>query len=466
MHPPPGLLPAAVAVAATLAWAGILPAEPAAGHALAAVTTEELIARFEAVPEKGIAEDVQIQGGAVVVMDHLDVRLGTGLLAEPALGIVHELVRRGAAAVPALLDHLPDARPTGMRLASKTVAGPIRWRYGARYSPRQLDPAALPPGVTLADTLSEDASHSEVYRFTVGDLCFVTLGLVVNRSLAASCGKWGQRDYHTIHSPSHTPALAAARADWAGLTADGLRRSLTDDARRPPGDSFWTPDSLRRLLFYFPEAGSALAVRLLRRPMYVVVGEPDLSLEALIKLDDEQAQDDLLAKFRARYGAGLYRCFVQNLALAADGTPEPSGDPGQDREDARQWGNARKLAARRFAGVNRHSRLDEIGSDVDSQREVLEAVRIFPSPEIDRAVRGMVRRALTLKPISASEKLCQCWLVSAGMQRLLPRSLRRAIARDADRINTALPTDAPARRRFLRNGDRFLRRWARRLPPG
>ncbi len=81
---------------------------------------------------------------------------------------MRELVRRGVAAIPALLDHLSDARPTKLSLKGNIADWPDNIAYvGKEYAPRQLDPDKVSPGsyrVGESDP-SHDGERFKIYRF-------------------------------------------------------------------------------------------------------------------------------------------------------------------------------------------------------------------------------------------------------------------------------------------------------------
>jgi hypothetical protein len=175
--------------------------------------------------------------------------------AMPAVSpVLRELTRRGVPALPALMAHLEDRRPT--RLVVKLpfgLAGGM-W-HSDEYDCRYSDPAKQAPSV---NTGRETGVISGKYRVRVGDLCFVVVGQMVNRHL--NVARYQPSACLVINSPVKTPALAAAvRADWTGLTADEHKRSLLADAQDP--FEHGRAAALVRLRFYYPDAAARLALR-------------------------------------------------------------------------------------------------------------------------------------------------------------------------------------------------------------
>jgi|GEM_PF-3236678 len=192
-----------------------------------------------------------------------------------------ELVRRGLAAIPQLLEHLEDKRPTRWEVNDKDLHA---WMaYGKFYDPRIRKPGKQPPGtvpwqwvtdLTFPDPGPEDLEFTDPplssHTLTVGDLCYIALGEIVNRRLHVA--KYTLVTFAssiTIQSPVHTPALAkACRDDWSGLTPEKHRQSLLNDANHH--DFVSLLDAIDRLAYYYPQEAEDLLVKLLKRPIYDV----------------------------------------------------------------------------------------------------------------------------------------------------------------------------------------------------
>lgn len=184
-------------------------------------------------------------------------RFGGGILAAPTPEVppqMRELVRRGVAALPYLLRHLTDARPTRL-----LIRNPISIKtFGGTYFQSEYEPRKS--GI-LQDTSSEKTENqNEVtrpYRLRVGDLCFVLIGQIVNRPLLAV--RYQPTALVFINSPVHSPSLAHKTwRDWQGLTREQHEASLLadlHDRRR----SWLVNSALARLRFYYPAAYARLS---------------------------------------------------------------------------------------------------------------------------------------------------------------------------------------------------------------
>lgn len=188
-----------------------------------------------------------------------------------------ELVRRGLRAVPVLLKHVDDPRPTQIVLP----LGPFRENapapklLGDEYEAR--DPARQPAGTSKPERIARGKLPFDgdgIYRVKVGDLCFDALGQIVARKLhfgrstevhMVSGDPRARPIFEVVNSPLLTPALAtAAREDWGGLSASEHERLLLETVFAA-GEPRPQAQALHALLYYYPAAGAEYTERLLRR---------------------------------------------------------------------------------------------------------------------------------------------------------------------------------------------------------
>ena len=269
------------------------------------------------------------------------------------------------------------------------------------------------------------------YRLKVGDLCFAALGQIVNRRLI------GLRNFagfmYGFNSPVRTPALAAAaRADWSGLTDDRLRDFLIHDVESLKKPSPDLPPrnfaALERLLFYYPDAGVALAVKLLDRPL-IDTAAADTCRGRLAAADAEAEQDRLLAGFRAQHGRDEYQYLAQSVGRAAARPLDL--DAGNTRpwalEAKRQQTNAAKIANRCFTEAERNLTFVESQFDCAPRSEAVVTMTLYPCIEIDAAIRRLLQRALALRPEGLLGKEHQRELAVACAKRLLPPARYEAL---------------------------------------
>ena len=178
-----------------------------------------------------------------------------------------ELVRRGPVALPELLKHLSDARPTTLEVGNKPKESSSNQvgvdtfmftLFSDEYDPRVIGGQA---GKTFPNSLEK--AFQGRYTIKVGDVCFALIGQIVNRQLYAA--RYQPSGGLVVNSPVEVPALAAqVLNDWQNVDADALRAFFIADIRaaaKPNAEAF-TRDrvngALARLRLYFPDAYGAL----------------------------------------------------------------------------------------------------------------------------------------------------------------------------------------------------------------
>jgi len=147
---------------------------------LARYSVEELIDGLQDEASEGLGTHSTAWADGFLASDEEPTFRG-GVLgsAKPnASPVMRELVRRGVAALPTLMDHLVDRRAT--RLVIKLPFGGFggMW-HGDEYESRYADESKQPPGVNKGD----ERTVGREYRVRVGDLCYVAIGQIVNRRM-------------------------------------------------------------------------------------------------------------------------------------------------------------------------------------------------------------------------------------------------------------------------------------------
>jgi hypothetical protein len=169
--------------------------------------------------------------------------------------VLRELVRLGPAAVPDLLNHLDDERPT--RLTVKHTFGSMG-------------------GFSINESRADDERKS--YTLKVGDLCYVALGQIVNRPYTAV--SYCPTAMVHVFTPTRDPATRAAlRKEWGDLTPEKHRASLVRDCQGK-GNQPLRSGAFARLAYYYPDALEEPAARFLSQPWQSY----DSSLELVKKL--------------------------------------------------------------------------------------------------------------------------------------------------------------------------------------
>jgi hypothetical protein len=185
-----------------------------------------------------------------------------------------ELVRRGPLALPELVKHVGDKRPTKLQVGNKDsdssthqVGVDYFWwtAFGEEYDPRLRN-------VLTEEELKSQPRKSDLpawknfqgrYTVKVGDVCYVLIGQIVSRHLLAV--RYQPSAGLVVNSPIETPALAEkVRRDWGNADAEMLKASLLTDIRvkndeKGINQSFYSINpALQRLRLYFPDAYNTL----------------------------------------------------------------------------------------------------------------------------------------------------------------------------------------------------------------
>lgn len=389
---------------------------------LSKVPMEDLISKLQEISQPGIGTHPTAWATAFIAIDDQPEFRG-GMLgsAKPATSpVMQELVRRGTASLPQLIAHLSDNRPT------KQVIRPMMGNWlGAEYDPRANDPSKWPANVQCSrigfHSTKERPKSFDHYTIKVGDLCFVAVGQIVNRHLRAL--RYQPTLCQVVNSPIEAPALAdAVKSDWSGLTPEEHRKSLEQDAF---DDTKFdrSPEAVKRLLFYYPDVGTPLAIRLLDRPLYegIIVGR--FLEKKLLPISDPRVQEKRLAAFRKEYGdayyAGVEKELIQWANISASETFPDS---------VKQRSFAQSVLPRVFPGVNPYEPLFVGAAEIGELQDILDAVATFHSAAIDHAVYAVLKRAASEHPGYAQDQFARCGLTYTALTHLTPEDQRKDLA--------------------------------------
>jgi hypothetical protein len=181
-----------------------------------------------------------------------------------------ELVRRGPAALPELIRHLEDKRPTKVEVGNKPSGSQVGvdvfmfMYFSDEYDPRVprwFDEAELKRGPRPMEK-----GFSGRYTVKVADACYVLIGQIVSRRLLSV--RYQPSGGLVVNSPIEAPVLAEkVKSDWGDADAETVRQSLLEDIHSPNHpkriskaeytDRFVNP-ALKRLRLYFPDMYAAL----------------------------------------------------------------------------------------------------------------------------------------------------------------------------------------------------------------
>lgn len=344
-----------------------------------------------------------------------------------------ELVRRGAAALPDLCEHLDDQRTT-------TIGVRTGWSPEERQDDR-TDRNRVWLAAHISVGSEYDARHGSGltklppasqrihdYWVTVGDLCYVAIGQIVNREFRAI--QYGGSNCGSIMSPGLRPdLLRIVRAEWCHLTAEDHRHSLEQDALTSRRDHFGlknqrTIGAVKRLCFYYPQAAEQVLHGLLSRRVYNQSNALDFVLDELGENRDLGSASMLLEQYRARYGEteaiGAVEIISEQLAklresianieaeirfgesVSVNGIAfERSHESYEEREYLSQ------LLEHFLPLIGGASALDTVASPQE-QIALLDATLEFPSKKVDAVLNILIDPAHDLDVYSSRDLIDAC----------------------------------------------------------
>jgi hypothetical protein len=188
---------------------------------------------------------------------------------------MRELVRRGPLALPELIKHLDDKRPTKLEFGNLPPGHAYSGKaFGCEYVPR------VRSEIQNSGEYCRWAQKTfTTYTVRVGDVCYALIGQIVNRPLKAVRNI--PSGFLEVNSPIEAPVLIEeVKNDWGDGDAKTLETSLLEDIRvannLPLLDGRVANDlqskstermyietvvnpALKRLRLYYPDAYGALA---------------------------------------------------------------------------------------------------------------------------------------------------------------------------------------------------------------
>ncbi len=293
---------------------------------------EQLIEQLVEVSEPGFGYSAYFSG-----FEFLPYK-GTGEMSTLVLGaarsrrspVLRNIVEKGVDAVPALVKHLGDARTIKM----KPVRGMMWVEYKDEYDYNHRTGLAAPEGVNSGE---QRGDGNEAHAVTVGDLCFVALGQIVNRRFSAT--RYQPSGGLVVNSPTDSEALRQAVVrDWSRLTKQVHRDMLIAD--------FVTPDhedrrigAYRRLAYYYPDAVEPLVLKQLAEPRYDVFAVEAFARQKLYRVADAKERKGLFDAFVAKHGEparqGLLLQLFEDLDMQEADEQGRRSPPLKEKRDAR-----------------------------------------------------------------------------------------------------------------------------------
>lgn len=198
---------------------------------------------------------------------------GVGVVVPDAPPQMRELVRRGPLALPELIRHLDDKRPTKLRVGD-TPPGSSGIFYGKSFC-YEYDPRLRGSDPPIGRFRCTQQNFASTYTVRVGDVCYALIGQIVNRRLLAV--RVQPTGFLFVNSPIEAPVLIEKlKGDWLSGDAETVKASLLADIHGASdtmrvNEAIYTEivvnPALRRMRLYFPDAYNALGGRDLTRKL-------------------------------------------------------------------------------------------------------------------------------------------------------------------------------------------------------
>lgn len=224
--------------------------------------------------------------------------------------ILKRIIEQGVAAVPDLLRHMSDGRTINVT----PMSGMMWMDFSDEYDFNRRLRESAPSGVNRT-TFGSNERHPRSHSLTVGDLCFVALGQIVNRRFSAV--RYQPTGGLVVSSPTYSKRLRdVVIRDWTGLTSETHKQLLIEDFIEPDFERRRIGAYLR-LSFYYPETVEALVLSELYEPTFDIFKVDRFCRDSLyttdVKKERQQLYDGFLREHGHEYSAGVMRHLVQDL---------------------------------------------------------------------------------------------------------------------------------------------------------
>lgn len=243
---------------------------------------EALIDRLTEIDQQDIGYSASESGSAFLPLEHRHA--GSMMLFQKPSATsetMKSLVKFGAKALPALLKHLNDERPTKINMQGMIVI----------FRNEEFR--------TAEEFLKFTFNAKPLYTVMVGDLCYVAIGQIVNRNYWVVRYQPSACIFVTT-VPKNKKIVDELAKEWGNFTPDKHRDSLARDV--DSGYESCRNGASLRLAYYYPDALEPLAIKQLARPTYSVFPVHDLIREQLYPSKSAQERKVLVDDFVANNG--------------------------------------------------------------------------------------------------------------------------------------------------------------------
>jgi hypothetical protein len=291
---------------------------------------ESLINQLPDVSKMGFGYSAQFSGSQFLPdSDSNEVHtLVLGSQAPANSDILEAIVKAGFRAVPFLLKHIDDARATKI----PPMQGMMWIGYRDEYDFNSRTRTDIPKGVNR-----QDAGITTDHTVTVGDLCFVALGQIVNRGFNAT--RYQPTGGLIINSPTSSKALCdVVRMDFKDFTTEKHLGLLLEDFTQPDSEGRRVGAYLR-LAFYYPEEVEAPVLKQLTVPSYDIFKIEPFVRQELYPEKSAEKRRKMLADFINKNGPassdGIRSELFEDLDTQEADEQHNLHPPLQEKYDAR-----------------------------------------------------------------------------------------------------------------------------------
>lgn len=296
------------------------------------------------------------------------------------------LVKLGPQAVPALVEHLKDTRPTKIHLEHGGGMGDL---FVTEDDDDNVKKNQDTKGIDEVDDLGL-GKHRQTYTVMVGDLCYVALGQIVNRNY------WSVRYQPTLiilvnSIPKSKQVREQLIKQWGDLTPAKHRASLLRDLESDDEDA--RNGASLRLAYYHPAALEAAAIKQLGLPAYSVHTVRDLLRERLYKAKTAQERKTLVDDFVTSNGAVARDGILWELFKDLD--EQEAIEQGRIRPPDSEPYKARECLIEVFglpANVKSEDRPKRVPLSAIAQAVFVQTLHFDRSEKLDRALRDILAK--------------------------------------------------------------------------
>ncbi len=258
----------------------------------------ELINSLVCIEELGFGYSTMFAGSQFLPSKNSS-RWLTGIIGSPSpkeSEYLKLIVTRGADAIPFLVQHLDDKRSTKI----EPVSGIMWTAWDDEYDYNGRSRSEAPKGVNRDSFTEKYRDNPRNHQITVGDLCFVALGQIVNRNFSAT--RYQPTLGLIISSPTYSNTLLnVIKKDYSGMTQDDHRQQLINDFLYPDWE-FRRNGAVIRLAFYYPEIVDDLLIKQLRIPTFNLVHVADFVHNVLYRSQSPEKLTQQFHEYEANYG--------------------------------------------------------------------------------------------------------------------------------------------------------------------